>query len=143
MKAGQMIESKYLKKEDLNGEEVIVTIVKIGQGNVAMEDQPEDLKWMMKFKEFKKPFVLNSTNIQLLTKACGTDETDDWIGKEVILYVDDNVSFGGKLVGGIRVKSAKPAAAPKRAGAAAAHFDNMPDDIPFINIGRGIGGHAQ
>lgn len=134
MKAGQMIESKYLKKEDLDGSEVIVTIAKIGQGNVAMEDQPEELKWMVRFKEFKKPMVLNSTNIQLLTKALDTDETDDWIGREVILYVDDNVSFGGKLVGGIRIKSSKPVAAPKRAGAAPGPretFADMDSDIPF------------
>lgn len=130
MKASQMIESKYLKKEDLDGGEVIVTIAKIGQGNVAMDDQPQDLKWMIRFTEFPKPMVLNSTNIQLLVKACGSDDTDDWIGKEVILYVDDNVSFGGKLVGGIRIKSAKPAAAPKRAGHVET-FEDMKDDIPF------------
>lgn len=131
MKAGQMIESKYLKKEDLDGEEVIVTIVKIGQGNVAMEDQPEELKWMIRFKEFKKPMVLNSTNIQLLTKACGTDETDEWVGKEVVIYVDDNVSFGGKLVGGVRIKSARPVAAPKRVGEPKrGNFDDL-EEIPF------------
>lgn len=129
-KASQMIESKYLRKEDLDGSEVIVTITKIGQGNVAMEDQPQDLKWMIRFKEFPKPMVLNSTNIQLLVKACDSDDTDDWLGKEVILYVDDNVSFGGKLVGGIRIKSAKPAAAPRRVGNVE-NFDDMKDDIPF------------
>ena len=41
-------------------------------------------------------------------------EADDWIGKEVILYVDPNVSYGGKVTGGLRLKSAKPASAPKR-----------------------------
>ena len=141
-KASQMIESKYLKKEDVDGE-VIVTIAKIGQGNVAMEDKPVEMKWMIRFKEFPKPMVLNSTNIQLLVKACGSDDTDDWIGKEIILYVDDNVSFGGQLVGGIRVKSARPAAAPKRAGQPGPEtFADMEDDIPFLPIGRGIGGHA-
>lgn len=125
-KIHEMVDSKYLRKEDLDGE-VIVTIAKIGQGNVAMDDQPEEKKWMIRFKEFPKPMVLNSTNIQLLAKACSSDDTDDWLGKEVILYVDDNVSFGGKLVGGIRVKSAKPAAAPKRVG----NFSDMKDDIPF------------
>lgn len=100
-----MIESKFLKKEDLdydNGN--IVTISKIEQQNVALQDGEEDLKWCMTFKEFKKPMVLNSTNIQLTTKALGTDETDFWLGKKIIIYVDDNVSFGGKLVGGIRIK---------------------------------------
>jgi len=125
MKASDMIESKYLKQSDIDGE-VIVTILKVGQGNVAMEDQPEELKWMIRFKEFKKPMVLNSTNIQLLEKFCG-EETDEWPNQEVILYVDPNVSFGGKLTGGIRIKSAKPTAAPKRAQS----LETMEDDVPF------------
>lgn len=137
MKAMQMIESKYLKKEDIDGE-VIVTIAKIGQGNVAQDDQPEELKWMVRFKEFRKPLVLNSTNIQLIVKATGEDDTDNWPGKEIILYVDDNVSFGGKLVGGIRVKSAKPANAPKRVGGGTNHFDDMGDDVPFASLSLNV-----
>ena len=125
-KTKDMIESKYLRKEDIDGE-VIVTIEKIGQGNVAMEDQPQDMKWMVKFREYKKPMVLNSTNIQLMEKAFFSDDTDDWVGKEIVLYVDDNVSFQGKLVGGLRVKAYKTTTAPRRAG----KFDDIKDDIPF------------
>lgn len=103
-----MIESKFLKKEDLdydNGN--LVTISKIEQQNVALQDGEEDLKWCMSFKEFKKPMVLNSTNIQLTTKALGSDETEDWIGQKIVLYVDDNVSFAGKLVGGVRIRKVR------------------------------------
>lgn len=128
MKAGQMIESNYLKKEDV-GDEVEVTIVGIKQGNVAREDQEPDMKWLIKFQEFAKPMVLNSTNIQLLVKATGTDETTEWKGKTVTLYVDDNVSFGGKLVGGIRIRvprKAAPSKVPSGGG-----FDDMDSDIPF------------
>jgi len=72
--------------------------------------------------------VLNSTNIQLLAKACESEDTDDWIGKKVIIYSDPNVSFGGKLVGGLRVKLPikKKTLAP-----AGGKFDDMEDDIPF------------
>lgn len=131
MRASEMIESKYLKQSDIEGE-VIVTIKKIGQGNVAQDDQPEELKWMIMFTEFKKPMVLNSTNIQLLERICG-EETDEWPGQEVIVYVDPNVSFGGKVTGGLRIKSAKPAAAPKRFSnpAAKAALGDVEDDIPF------------
>ncbi len=107
-----MIESKFLKKEDLdydNGN--LVTITKIEQQNVALQDSEEDLKWCMYFREFKKPLVMNSTNIQLTVKATDSDETEDWPGKKVVLYVDDNVSFGGKLVGGIRIRRVRGAAA--------------------------------
>ena len=134
-----MMESKFLKKEDLdydNGN--LVTITGIGQQNVGLADGEEDLKWCMSFKEFKKPMVLNSTNIQLTTKALGTDETDEWIGKRIVIYVDDNVSFGGKLVGGIRIRKQRGQAAqhpdtrqapPKQRQGGA--FDQIDDDIPF------------
>ena len=125
---GEMIESKYLKQSDVP-EETEVTIVKVGQINVAREDEQPEMKWAIRFQELKKPMVLNSTNIQLLAKACESEDTDDWIGKKVIIYSDPNVSFGGKLVGGLRVKLQvkKKAMAPAGGG----HFDDMADDIPF------------
>jgi len=106
MRIGEMKESKYLKKEDA-GEGKLVTIRSMEQSNVAMEDQPEELKWIVHFDEFQKGMVLNWTNIQLIAKAVGTEETNDWKGKKVVIYEDPNVSFGGKLVGGIRVRAPK------------------------------------
>ena len=123
-KIGEMIESKYLKQSDVEDEREF-TIRKIGKGNVAREDEPEDIKWMVAFEETKKPMVLNSTNIQLMAKACGSEDTDDWVGKKVTIYVDPNVSFGGKLVGGLRVKVSRPSKKP------AGKFDDMEDDVPF------------
>ena len=112
MKAGSMVESKFLKKEDLNYDTGnLVTVSKLDRQNVGMNDGDEEMKWCMHFSEFDKPMVLNSTNIQLATKALGTDETDDWIGKKLVIYVDDNVSFGGKLVGGIRIRKMRGQAA--------------------------------
>lgn len=123
----QMIESKYLKQSDLDGE-TEVTIVKVGQMNVAREDEQPEMKWAVKFEEFKKPMILNSTNIQLLAKACGSEESDEWIGKKVVIFADPNVSFGGKLVGGLRVKlPVKKSSSAKPGG----RFDDMADDVPF------------
>src|SRR3990167_6207789 len=107
-----MIESKFLKQSDLDYENGnLVTIKKLDQQNVGVQDQEEELKWVVHFKEFQKGMVLNSTNIQLITKALGTEETEDWIGKRVVIFVDDNVSFGGKLVGGIRIRKVRGQAA--------------------------------
>ena len=127
----QMIESKYLKQSDLDGE-TEVTIVKVGQLNVAREDQEPEMKWAIRFQELKKPMVLNSTNIQLLAKACESEESEDWVGKKVTIYADPNVSYGGKLVGGLRVKlpikpKSRPVMPPQKGGT----FDDMADDIPF------------
>lgn len=123
----QMIESKYLKQSDVDGE-VEVTITKIGQINVAREDEQPDMKWAVRFQEFQKPMVLNSTNIQLLAKSCGSEESEDWIGKKVILFADPNVSFGGKLVGGLRFRIPVK---PKMKPAGGDHFADMESDIPF------------
>lgn len=129
-----MIESKYLKQADVP-DPVIVTVTKIGKINIAKEGDPPEDKWAVRFKEFQKPMLLNSTNIKLLEKACGSDDTDDWVGKEVILYTDDSVSFGGQVVGGLRIR--KQQQAPQRKAPTQAPYDDgrplaeMDDDIPF------------
>lgn len=124
----QMIESKYLKQADVEAE-TEVTIVKVGQINVAKEDEQPDMKWAVRFQEFKKPMVLNSTNIQLLAKACDSEDSEDWVGKKVVIYTDPNVTFGGKLVGGLRVKLPVKQAVPKKPNGG--KFDDLEDDIPF------------
>ena len=126
MKIDTMRESKYLKKEDV-GAGKLVTISRLEQQNVAMEDQPAEMKWTMYFKEEDKGMVLNWTNIQLTAKATGSDDTDDWVGKQIVLYEDPNVSFGGKLVGGIRIR------APRK-GPAVSEMkpeQEFEDEIPF------------
>lgn len=138
MKTSELKQSKYLKKEDCGDDGILVTIAGIKQENVAMEGKPDDLKWVMQFQECK-PMVLNGTNSQLIEKSLGSDETDDWIGQKIVLFHDENVSFGGELVGGIRCDVArtkryhargKPVPAAKPAPAKS-HFDDMESDILF------------
>ena len=131
-RVNEMIESRYLKQADAP-DPVIVTVSKIGRINIAKDGDPPDDKWAVRFREFNKPMILNSTNIKLLEKACGSDDTDDWIGKEVILYTDDSVSFGGQVVGGLRIR--KQQQAPTRKAATQVVDDGRPlsemdDDLP-------------
>lgn len=144
-KIAEMLPSNYLKQSDFP-EDYIVTIREISKKNIAMDGKPADYKWLAQYAEFEKPMVLNSTNIQLMAKACGSEDTDDWIGKQVIVFVDENVSFGGELVGGLRIRKHKVAApvaptaprsaTPQRQAAAnkpapADGFGDFPDDIPL------------
>lgn len=136
-KISEMRESKFLKKEDV-GTGALVTIAGCQQYNVAMEGAAPEHKWCLTFNELDKPLVLNSTNIQLCAQICGSEDTDDWTGSRVVLYTDPNVSYAGKLVGGIRVRAPKktaPAAQPV-APVPAVRTAPMPveltdDDIPF------------
>lgn len=132
MKIGQMMESKFLKKEDVEPPK-LVTIRGFSQQNAGRDDAPE-MKWTMSFIELNKPMVMNSTNLQLAAQALGSDDTDHWIGKQVVLYNDPSVQFQGKLIGGIRIRAPKkrpgtpaaPAPAPVTTG-----DDEFDDDIPF------------
>lgn len=101
-----MTDSKFLKKEDVGdaGDSAIVTIVGVKQMNVAKEDDEPEMKWCIKFREFSKPMVLNGTNMKLAAMALGSAETDDWTGKTIELYHDPSITFGDKLVGGMRFR---------------------------------------
>lgn len=131
-KIGEMIESKYLKQTDVE-DEITVTVEKVGKANVAKKGDEPEYKWLVRFKEFEKPMVLNSTNIKRLAKACESDDTEGWTGKQVVLYVDPDVEFAGNIVGGLRIR-AKPKATGIRqepSKTTGGRFDDMSDDIPF------------
>ena len=134
MRIGEMKESKFLKKEDV-GQGRLFTIVKIERKNVAMDDQPEELKWVMSFREVEKGFVTNWTNLQLIAKALGSEEVETWSGKQIVLYDDPNVSFGGKLTGGIRCRAPKQNTqsgnVPTQNGNDPKPFDDDLSNIPF------------
>ena len=110
--------SKFLKKEDV-GPGALVTIRQITSENTAKEGAEPEMKFCLHFDEFEKPMVLNSTNGQLIGQITGiTDNIETgWIGKAIVLYSDPSVSFGGKLVGGIRVRAPRATAAQRPAAA--------------------------
>lgn len=102
-KVSEMIVSKFLRKEDFD-EDRVMTIK-----GVKLEDMPGDSgdqKWVLYFREEAKGMALNVTSIRVLEQAYG-DDTDHWIGNRVMVYVDPNVSFGGKVVGGLRLRTPK------------------------------------
>ena len=120
----EMKESKYLKQSDI-GRGVLVTVKGLMKKNIAKPGDEQEFRWLVFFNELEKPLVLNSTNAQLAARVCGSENTDDWTGKQIVLYTDPNVSYAGKLVGGIRIRAPKPQAmapvqAQKQAIAAAA-----------------------
>ena len=126
MHVSALKESKFLKRTDV-GSGALVTIRNLTQENVAKEGADPDMKWAIHFDEMDKPLILNSTNAQLIAQILKEEETDGWVGQRVVLYDDPSVSFGGKLVGGIRVRAPKNQAKP----APAAKFQAEDSDVPF------------
>lgn len=129
-KTSEMRESKFLKQTDV-GRGALGTIESCVQMNVAKDGAEPEQKWCLTFMEIDKPLVLNSTNIQLCQRICDSDDTDHWIGKRIVLYADPNVSYGGKLVGGIRVRAPKAGAVAPPPQKPVVHEPFDADDIPF------------
>lgn len=94
--------SKYLTQHDVDSR-VKVTFQAYREENVAQQGEPVRKKWIFKFHELDKPLVMNFTNGEIITELFGTDQFDKWLGKQVLLYRDPTISFGGKKTGGIRV----------------------------------------
>lgn len=102
-RVSEMIVSKFLRKEDFD-EDRVMTIK-----GIKLEDMPGDSgdqKWVLYFREEAKGMALNVTTIRVLEQAYG-DDSDHWVGNKVMVYVDPNVSFGGKVVGGLRLRTPK------------------------------------
>lgn len=121
----EMIPSKYLKKEDFE-EDTLLTIKGIEHEQVGGESG--SMKYVMYFRELEKGLVLNATNIQMCAKAIGADNSDDWMGKKIVVFVDPSISFGGKIVGGLRIRGTRK---PGKAPAAPVPIEELDDDIPF------------
>lgn len=113
--------SKFLTKNDVEPD-ALVTITGYKQMNVAMESDSPDEKYTLTFKEFEKPLVLNITNGKTIAAIVGSEDFDDWIGKEVVLYNDKTVMFAGELTGGIRVRARRDNPEPR----------NLPEPHPDI-----------
>jgi len=131
MKISQAFAGEYLRAADLMGRDVPVTVKRVVLEEVGKE---RDERPVVYFQGKAKGLVLNKTNANTIAAAFG-DDTDDWIGADVVLY-EASVDFQGKMVASIRVKL-PPRAAAARAGRAvpaavtAQPADLDDGDIPF------------
>jgi hypothetical protein len=123
VKIGELTQSKFLKGSDFP-KPALCTIGNVVKENVAKPNEEKKERGVMYFAEFEKGLVLNATNLKRTAAALGSEDTDDWIGKKIVVYYDENVEFGGDLVGGIRLRAVRKAAA-------APPPDEFVDDVPW------------
>ena len=101
--AGDFVGGTFIKKEDLAAGPQRFTIQGVSKATFeARNGSPAEEALQLELDEDRQ-FSLNKTNIRVLIGAYGR-KTAAWIGKTVILYVDPNVMFSGRLVGGVRVQ---------------------------------------
>ena len=121
MKIGNLF-SSFSKATDFPQPRVL-TITSVQIEKIGDEEKQ---KPVVCFQELEKGVVLGPTTGSQLLGIFGTDETDHWIGKQVVVFNDLTVSFRGN-VGGIRFRAAAPSPMPQ------GELLTSPQSVPYRN----------
>jgi len=101
--------AKYLKKEDIPSP-VNTSILWTKEEEVTAPGKGTETKLVLYFDGLKKGLVLNKENGVAVAEITGTEDYEKWVDTPVQLYVDPDVTYGGKKTGGIRIR--KPPSGP-------------------------------
>jgi hypothetical protein len=102
----------------------------VGQGDQASIKIVLDLR-AVDGRVWPKSLVMNKLNSQMLAAVYG-DDTEHWVNRHISIW-REKVMFGGRLVDGIRMSAAAPAAGN---GAAAAIPMPGPSQAPVSGAGQ-------
>ena len=104
---GKAFQSNYISKDDCP---LTAAIDSVGFATISGDDDTKERKVVIHSSSFPqladgnhKSFILNKSNWINIEDAYGPD-TDTWIGQRIELYVDPSIMYGGKRVGGVRVR---------------------------------------
>ncbi len=138
MNINKAFPSKFLKASDFDDVDTPCTIKRVvmeqaGQGN----EDPE--KPVIYFREFEKGLICNKTNSNIIAKLYG-DETDQWIGQKVVLWVNHDVQFKGEMVSAIRVRSRAPVPVSEPVRKSEQQTQNVkdPQTLAFVLTVKGL-----
>lgn len=108
----EMFPGRFLRGADLR-DPVTVTIRRVIQERMySPSARAEVEKWVVYFEGAKRGLVLNVTNAEAIAEVCGSRESEDWIGKAIVLY-PEMVSVGGRKVPAVRVQAPVDVGAPR------------------------------
>lgn len=132
MRVTDLFPSRYLRAAELGTRRPVVTIRRASQETIG-----PDRRLVIAFDEGSKLFACNKTNALAIARIVGSDNTDDWPGRQIRLGAVE-VDFKGQPTLGIRVFAVDEA--PRRAADAGLEPAASPrdpfsqggdDDIPF------------
>lgn len=104
MRTADMVKSKYFRARDVEGQPPKVLTISDVTEELLGRGGHQEAKCFLWFHETPKGLQLNKTRVNILEAAYGPD-SDAWSGKRVKIYFDPNVEFGGRLVGGVGIKT--------------------------------------
>lgn len=114
-----MYGGRMLSTDDIGDRKIRTKIQKVRKEEVRKDDGTKQWRLVLSLESLDKSMVVNATIKDVLVAALGRVPSK-WIGASVGIFVDPNVMFAGKRVGGVRLRvleafQAKPKPAPKPA----------------------------
>ena len=85
-------------------QEVTITIESVKKEMVTGAEGKKEECIVARFKDAKKPMILNKTNCKIITKNLKTPYIEEWTGKQITIYVSKVKAFGD-VVEALRVKA--------------------------------------
>jgi hypothetical protein len=101
----------YLKKEDLS-DPVDTELLWVKEEEVTPPGKDTTTRLVAYFEGLSKGLPLNTANSETLLEITGTDDPNEWKDVAVQLIVDPDVTYGGKKIGGIRIRKPVPVSVP-------------------------------
>ena len=104
-------DSQYLKKEDLS-DPVDTELLCVKEEKVTAPGKGTKTRLVAHFDGLSKGLVLNSANCEILAGITETHDPNEWKDVALQLHVDPDVTYGGKKIGGIRIRKPAPVPVP-------------------------------
>lgn len=127
--------SKFLKAEALSngkgGYDTMILTIKDQGKDTGREHKFENdgsVQVVIGFEEDDRELGLNITNFDSIVDIAGANDTDNWGGTKIEVYVDPKIKFGPKTVAGIRIRKPSGSAGTVSKSAPAAGGPPPPSD---------------
>lgn len=103
-RANRFLGSRYLSKDDVEDMDAKDRTGKVDHISVEVIDREDRL--VLYCENWGVGLPLNRTNIETMIELANSDDTDSWRGIPIEVYLDRNVMYRDRRVGGIRICSA-------------------------------------
>lgn len=124
--------SNFLKKEDVSEAGKNLTIASFANMEVGMDGNKETKFCIVWQQQDYKPMIVNRENANRLKVIFKTDDITKMVGKTISVYSDPMVGFGGKIVGGLRLRPASAPTAQRSKTAPPPAAEDPNDELPPV-----------
>jgi hypothetical protein len=93
---------KYLKGDDIDGQEWVVTIADAQPEDGFKAGDPQRIA--LTFKEIDQKLTLNKGNFLMVKENTGTSDTVKWIDQKLVLYGTRDLNPQGEMVNVVRIR---------------------------------------